>query len=87
MLQKVRVYLNAEFMDLLEFYAGFCNVSPSEILRFSLQKRSENGFYKKTKRTQSIFSKQKCVKKDFATIKKKQNKLLPLPYFASNEFA
>lgn len=84
-LQKVRVYLNAEFMDLLDYFASFYATTNSEVLRFSL--RSKDGFYKKPKRAQSVFYKQKRIKKDFEAIKKKQAKILPLPYFQSDEFA
>ena len=62
-LQKIRVYLNAEFMDLLDYFASFYGTTNSEVLRFSL--RSKDGFYKKPKRAQSVFFKQKRAKKDF----------------------
>ena len=71
-LQKIRVYLNAEFMDVLDYFASFYATTNSEILRFSL--RSKDGFYKKPKRAQSVFYKQKRIKKDFEAIKKSKQK-------------
>ena len=61
-LQKERVYLNAEFMDLLDFTASIFGVSASELLRFSLKGGNDVKCFKKSKRAQSGVFKQKCTK-------------------------
>lgn len=84
-LQKERVYLNAEFMDLLDFTAGIFGVSASEILRFSLKGGNDAKCFKKSKRAQSNISKQKRAKASKKEGKKQAHSHYCLPYFASVE--
>ncbi|MGX3046003.1 hypothetical protein [Helicobacter sp. T3_23-1056] len=83
--KKIRVYLNAEFMDLLDFTSSFYKARSSHILRFSLSQRSENGHFKKPKRTQGILLKQKCLQKSQDFSKAGKYSICVLPYFASDE--
>ena len=82
-LQKERVYLNAEFMDLLDFTASIFGVSASEILRFSLKGGSDAKCFKKSKRAQSNIFKQKRAKTSKETGKKGAHSDYCLPYFES----
>lgn len=84
-LQKERVYLNAEFMDLLDFTAGIFGVSASEILRFSLKGGNDAKCFKKSKRAQSNISKQKRTKAGKKEGKKEFSSNYCLPYFAGVE--
>lgn len=84
-LQKERVYLNAEFMDLLDFTASIFGVSASEILRFSLKGGNDAKCFKKSKRAQSNIFKQKRAKTSKEEGKKQAHSDYCLPYFASVE--
>lgn len=84
-LQKKRVYLNAEFMDLLDFTAGIFGVSASEILRFSLKGGNDAKCFKKSKRAQSNIFKQNRAKTSKEAGKKETHSDYCLPYFASVE--
>lgn len=84
-LQKKRVYLNAEFMDLLDFTASIFGVSASEILRFSLKGSNDAKCFKKSKRAQSNIFKQKRTKASKTQGKKEPHSDYCLPHFASVE--
>lgn len=84
-LQKERVYLNAEFMDLLDFTARIFGVSASEILRFSLKGGNDAKCFKKSKRAQGNIFKQKRAKTSKKASKKGAHSDYCLPYFASVE--
>lgn len=84
-LQKERVYLNAEFMDLLDFTAGIFGVSASEILRFCLKGGNDAKGFKKSKRAQGNIFKQKRAKTSKKASKKESHSDHCLPYFESVE--
>lgn len=84
-LQKERVYLNAEFMDLLDFTANIFGVSASEFLRFSLKGGNDAKGFKKSKRTKSSVFKQKRAQASKKAGKKDTHSNYSLPYFESVE--
>lgn len=84
--KKIRIYINAEFMDLLDFTAQFFNVRASHILRFSLKQRSKNANFKKPQRKKSVSYRQQCLQKSKKASKTTGATTGVLPYFANDEY-